>query len=117
MQQFYLTRGYRSSVDPILLFGCGTDTLVNEVQVIWPDNTLTTLQKLETNQSLLIDFNVVARVPEPVSDHQEKGILLNQIKKLVSNICMRKTILIHTNINRFYLIGYPSWGHFWMLPM
>jgi hypothetical protein len=82
MQQFYLTRGYRSSVDPILLFGCGTDTVVNEVQVIWPDNTLTTLQKLETNQNLLIDFNVVARVPEPVSDHQDKGYFIESNQEI-----------------------------------
>jgi hypothetical protein len=116
MQQFYLTRGYRSSADPAMLFGCGVDTLVNQVQVIWPDNTVTEMQKIETNQSLLIDYNVVERLPGLWPDDQNKGIL-NQSKKLVSNICMRKTILIHTNISRFYLTGYPSWGHFWMLPM
>ena len=33
----YLTRGFESSVSPVLHFGLGSDTIVPEIEVIWPD--------------------------------------------------------------------------------
>ena len=37
MVEQYLTRGFESSVSPVLHFGLGSDTIVPEIEVIWPD--------------------------------------------------------------------------------
>jgi len=46
----YLTRGFESSVSPILHFGLGVDTIVPEVQVIWPDGKEQVITNISSNQ-------------------------------------------------------------------
>lgn len=61
MQQHYLTRGYRSSVAPNLHFGCGQDTVLHKLEIIWPDETTSEIFEVKTNQRLTIDYNKVDR--------------------------------------------------------
>jgi len=50
MQHFYPTRGFLSSVEPIIHFGIGKNTSVDRVEVIWPDGTVQILQNPEINK-------------------------------------------------------------------
>ena len=50
MQELTLTRGYQSSVEPILHFGLGTHDQVKKVEVLWPDGTLTQLANVAADQ-------------------------------------------------------------------
>ena len=43
-QQLYLTRGYRSSVDPKMHFGLGSHNVVDSILVLWPDKKTTLLK-------------------------------------------------------------------------
>lgn len=55
-QQFQsVIKGYLSSVEPIIHFGLKTN-YVDSVKVIWPDNTVTRLKKVATNQVLILNF-------------------------------------------------------------
>lgn len=54
-QQHYFARGYRSSMEPIMHFGLGKDTIVNKIEITWPDGRKMELQDLESNQVLLLE--------------------------------------------------------------
>lgn len=44
------TRGFQSSVDPILHFGLGGDTLVKQIIVQWPDGRYSSFKNIKANQ-------------------------------------------------------------------
>jgi len=54
-QQHYVSRGYRSSMEPIMHFGLGGDTLVSKIEIQWIDGKTMVLRDKRTNQ--IIDLN------------------------------------------------------------
>ncbi|WP_298532338.1 VCBS repeat-containing protein [uncultured Algibacter sp.] len=56
-QELTLTRGYQSSVEPIIHFGLGNSYLINEINITWPDGYTQTLSNIKANQLLEIDYN------------------------------------------------------------
>ncbi|NJL74017.1 MAG: VCBS repeat-containing protein [Saprospiraceae bacterium] len=71
-QQFTQTlipsRGYQSSVEPILTFGIGEANQIEKIQVQWSNGKIQTLQNIGVNQFLKIDYqpnmNEIAVVPK-----------------------------------------------------
>ena len=57
-QQLYVTRGYRSSMEPMIHFGLDDKLLIDSLEIIWPDNRLITLKNINANQNLFIDYTV-----------------------------------------------------------
>jgi len=55
MREVYFTRGYQSSVEPILTFGIGTSTVVSKIEIIWPDSRVTVLTHVKPNQLLTVN--------------------------------------------------------------
>ncbi len=53
----YPTRGYQSSVEPILHIGLDTLTTVERVTVTWSDGKLQVLENILANKKILIDYN------------------------------------------------------------
>ncbi len=54
----FLTRGYASSVDPIIHFGLAGDHLVDSVKVVWPaTGNISIVKNITANQTLTIDEN------------------------------------------------------------
>ncbi len=71
----YLSRGFLSSVSPVLHVGVGPDLSIPEIVVIWPDGKKQSLLNVETNQVLALawaDADMVHtysyKVPELFSD-------------------------------------------------
>ena len=54
MRQLQPTRGYQSSIEPILHFGVGASAIVDSIQVVWPDGNIQVLTEVATNQTLTI---------------------------------------------------------------
>jgi hypothetical protein len=52
--QNFNTRGFQSSIEPILLFGLGKITTIDSLQVLWPDGKTQTLTNVETDQTITI---------------------------------------------------------------
>ena len=48
----YLSRGYQSSVDPVLHFGLGSAKTIDEIVVRWPDGTIEKQKNIGANQLL-----------------------------------------------------------------
>lgn len=49
-QEVYYTRGYQSSVEPLLTMGVGKNTVADEVKIYWPDSRVSVLTNVKVNQ-------------------------------------------------------------------
>lgn len=52
----YLTRGFLSSSSAVLHVGCGEETSVSGVEIIWPDGKKQLLNDVATNQQVLLKY-------------------------------------------------------------
>ncbi len=52
-----LSRGFQSSVEPLVHFGLAKDQKVDELLVIWPNGKTQRLEDLQANQVLTLDYN------------------------------------------------------------
>jgi hypothetical protein len=57
-QELQPTRGYQSSVEPILHFGLGNHS-INKIEVIWKTGEQSIIKNVKQNQTLLLDYNKV----------------------------------------------------------
>jgi hypothetical protein len=55
LKELYLTKGFQSSVEPILHFGLSTEQKVDSLFVYWPDQSISKLKDVVVNQLLEID--------------------------------------------------------------
>ena len=51
-QEQQLSRGYMSSVDPIIYFGLGNDKKAKALEVLWPDGTISKIENPSINKRL-----------------------------------------------------------------
>ncbi len=54
MSELTLTRGYLSSVEPILYFGVGTKPVIDSLKVQWGDGKLEVLKNIKANQCITL---------------------------------------------------------------
>ncbi len=55
-QQLFLSRGYQSSVSPVLVFGLGTAEKINRLEIVWGDGKTYVDNAIGANQFLHIDY-------------------------------------------------------------
>ena len=53
-RQLNCTRGFQSSVEPVLHFGLGASKIIDSLIIIWPDNTYQKLEQVNVNRTLNI---------------------------------------------------------------
>jgi len=58
----YLTRGFLSSVSPVLHFGLGGDTIVPEIDVIWPDGKEQVITNIRSNQCKTLNYKDASKI-------------------------------------------------------
>ncbi|MUP44954.1 RNA-binding protein [Gramella sp. BOM4] len=51
-QELYLSRGYQSSVSPVLNFGIGDEKRINRVEILWIDGSMSIAEDVVANQTL-----------------------------------------------------------------
>ncbi len=62
----FLNRGYESSVSPILHFGLGKDTIIQEIQIVWPDGRYEIKRNVSVNSQMEFNYknsNVTKDIP------------------------------------------------------
>lgn len=64
MREQFLVRGYESSVDPMLHFGLDQVELIDEIKVVWPNGSITSVTNVESNQMVTVK----------ISDADEKAL-------------------------------------------
>ncbi|MEZ4954801.1 MAG: VCBS repeat-containing protein [Saprospiraceae bacterium] len=56
MQHLTLSRGFQSSVEPVIHFGLGDKNTVDKITVTWPDGKMQVLENIPANQILKINY-------------------------------------------------------------
>ena len=64
LQEMTLTRGFQSSVAPVLHFGVGGATTIDTVAVTWPDGKQQRLTDVPANQRLTLSYEAATTVEE-----------------------------------------------------
>lgn len=54
VQEQYLTRGFQSTVDPVMHIGLGSDSVIISMTVKWPGGKITRLEQLRADTTLII---------------------------------------------------------------
>ena len=57
VKELFPVRGFQSSVSYRLHFGLGENTLVDSVQIVWPDNSSFVLRNVTSNQLLKVNYS------------------------------------------------------------
>ncbi len=57
-QQFNPTRGYQSSVEPIVHFGVGEHRQLDSIRIEWYDNKVYVLENVPTNMTIQVDYRM-----------------------------------------------------------
>ena len=79
LQQLYLSRGYESSVTPILHFGLDDVAQVDTLIVQWNDGKTTTLTNVKANQRLTISYDSATNKPLAVHHTLTQKTSINPI--------------------------------------
>lgn len=58
----YPTRGFQSSVEPILHYGLGSAVQVESVKVKWPDGKFSIIKQVAVNQRIIIEYNAAEKL-------------------------------------------------------
>jgi hypothetical protein len=78
MQELYTSRGFQSSVEPMLHFGLGATNKINSLRVLWPDGRETQLQNLKGDSTLTISS---ASAQNTFHSAEESGTWFTDITK------------------------------------
>ncbi len=68
--QNFNSRGFQSSIEPSILFGLGKDSIVNRLEVIWPDKKQQVINNVVANQTLTLTYTD-ASITEMESQNSE----------------------------------------------
>lgn len=76
MEELTLSRGYESSVEPILSFGLGKNEYVDSLCVKWADGKIQNLRNIKANQKLTLKYSDAISIVhhKPVTDKLFKEI-------------------------------------------
>ncbi|RIV43432.1 VCBS repeat-containing protein [Flagellimonas pelagia] len=81
--QHYLSRGYMSSMEPIVHFGIGPNEMISEVEVQWPGGNFNKLSNVKSNQVIVIDH----KTSKKQDDSNQLKIKSDQLgKSLISEV-------------------------------
>ena len=78
-KELTLTRGYQSSVEPVLHFGLGKARKAN-LKIIWPDTKIQKIEEVAANQFIKIAYSE-ANFSSNASEKTQKGIQFTDISK------------------------------------
>jgi len=84
-QEHYLSRGYISSVDPIVHFGLSEDVVVDSIKVTWPaTGYVSNLKNIQANQLIEMDEKNSVPSREKFQKSHDQGILFAKIDSVIT---------------------------------
>ncbi len=78
-QEFYPSRGFESSMEPLLFFGLGKNTKADSIVVKWPDGKEAKLQNISANKTIELKYNDAIAILKPDSSSLQKEKLFTDI--------------------------------------
>ena len=80
VQEQQPTRGFESSVDPVVHFGLGEDSLINTLQVTWPDGRVTILKDVVSDQIIALKQSEAAAADDTSASSPPEAGLFSKIE-------------------------------------
>ncbi len=77
------TRGFQSSVAPVLHFGLGTNSQVDEILIQWPDGKEQVIKNVKADQILSVDY---ANAKQKKSKPRNIPTIFKEVKSMVNSI-------------------------------
>jgi hypothetical protein len=83
--EHFLSRGFASSVDPVIHFGLGENQVVDSLKVIWPaSHKVTVVKNLEVNQLLVVrEKDAIA---EPTVAKPKDPLMFSRVEGLIDYV-------------------------------
>ncbi|HZI23658.1 MAG TPA: CRTAC1 family protein, partial [Chryseolinea sp.] len=81
VQEVFFTRGYASSVEPLLLVGIGKSTVIKKIEVLWPGGLESTLSDVKPNQVVEIKQKGAAPAKKESWAASPNKIILQDVTK------------------------------------
>ncbi len=91
-QELTLTRGFQSSVEPIVHFGIGKTKVIDNISIMWPDGNQQILNDVPANQLLSVQYN---------DAEVKKSIISSKSKTWLSEITGRNDLEFHHVENEY----------------
>ena len=108
-KEFYVNRGFQSSVEPFMHFGLGKATKIDELLVEWPDGKQQLLLNVSPNQVLSLDyqqaktgFTSLVNIPKETlfsNQTQDKGIRFQHEENAYDDF--EKEVLLPHKLSQF----------------
>ena len=64
----HLTRGFQSSVEPILHFGLGEADKINKLEITWPDGKKEIKKNFSSNQTLQLNYKNAKKIDQEIQE-------------------------------------------------
>ena len=123
------SRGFQSSVSPVLHFGLGNDNLIDSLRVVWLSGKQQVLQNIKANQTITLQEKqatsfyqypktvkpIFAETPSPIAfretankinDFKRQPLLINPLS--FSGPCMRKADVNGDGLEDVFIGGEPG---------
>ncbi|MEQ9303594.1 MAG: VCBS repeat-containing protein [Marinoscillum sp.] len=95
MQNFN-SRGFESSVEPILTFGIGASETIDSLEVIWPDGKVQVVENLTVDQLITVNYSEARLMPE-----LEKPVVSTQFREVSREIGLGTAVHQENDYNDF----------------
>ena len=74
------SRGFQSSMDYVMTIGLGEISLIDSLQVIWPDNKTQKWKNIEVNSTITLKQSEATKIQKPLSQKKEKTLITEVLK-------------------------------------
>lgn len=85
VQELMPTRGFQSSVDYVMTIGLGTETLIDSIRIIWPNDQTQKLTEVKVNQQLNVKQSDATSIYKIPNQKRTKTFFEEVKTKLVSH--------------------------------
>jgi len=83
MRELFLSRGFQSSVQPVLHVGLDTLDVIPELHIRWPDGKTKVLRNIQVNQTLTINYK---ETESPVEENPESVSSVNLFEEITNQL-------------------------------
>ena len=92
-QEQFVSRGFQSSIDPIMHIGLGKDSIIQSIKVIWPGGKISMLANVKANTLLVIDQKA-AVTPGAENISLTKPIFVDDTKNSGINFVHQQSVFV-----------------------
>ena len=99
MQEEYTTRGFQSSIDPIMHIGLGDDSIIQSIKIKWVGGKESLLQNVKADTLIMIDENTSSPITSGIDTINAQPIFKDVTKTSGINFIHRQSSFVDFKIS------------------